>query len=136
VLDHGAIVQAAGEGRIASATRADYAAGAVAVLTGEGHENATYELGGDTAWSHAEYAAEVNRQTSQAITYTSVSPEAYTGILTSAGLPEMYAGIMADADASIARGELAGTSGDLSRLTGRPTTPIAETIAAALRRED
>ncbi|WP_433476411.1 SDR family oxidoreductase [Spirillospora sp. CA-142024] len=134
VLEHGAIVQAAGEGRIASATRADYAAGAVAVLTGEGHQNKTYELGGDAAWSHAEYAAEVSGQTGKEITYTPVSPEAYIDILVSAGVPKMYADIMADADACIAKGELAGTSGDLSRLIGRPTTPITDTIATALRR--
>lgn len=133
VLEQGVIVQAAGEGRIASATRADYAAAAVAVLTGTGHEGATYELSGDAAWSYAEYAAEVSRQAGQTITYNPVSPEAYIGMLTGAGLPELYARIMADAEASMANGELAGVNGQLSHLIGRPTTPIAGTIAAALR---
>ncbi len=62
VLEHNAVVAAAGEGRVSSASRADYAAAAVAVLTGEGHENTTYELGGDEAWSFAEYAAELSRR--------------------------------------------------------------------------
>ncbi len=133
VLAHGAVVQAAGEGRVASAARADYAAAAVAVLTGEGHEGRTYELSGDTAWGFAEYAAELSRQTGKEITYNAVTEDAYAGILTGAGLPEPLARILAGVDTSIANGELAGTSGDLSRLTGRPTTPIADSITAALK---
>ncbi|MDN0193660.1 SDR family oxidoreductase [Streptomyces sp. S.PNR 29] len=132
VLEHGAVVQAAGEGRVSSAARADYAAAAVAVLTGEGHENTTYELGGDEAWSFAEYAAELSRQTGKEIVYNPVSVEAYTGILTGAGLPEPLAAILAGVDASIEKGELEVRTGDLSRLTGRPTTPLAEAIKAAL----
>ncbi|NEA68129.1 NAD(P)H-binding protein [Streptomyces sp. SID12488] len=131
-LEHG-VTQAAGEGRVASAARADYAAAAVAVLTGEGHENSTYELSGDTNWSFAEYAAEVSKQSGKDVAYNAVSVEVLIGILTGVGLPEGLATILAGVDASIAQGELAGTPGDLSRLTGRPTTPIAESIAAALK---
>lgn len=133
VLEHGAVVQAAGEGRISSASRADYAAAAVAVLTGEGHENKAYELGGDEAWGFAEYAAELSRQTGREIAYTPVSAEAYTGILTGAGLPAPLAAILAGVEASIEKGELIVTTGDLSRLTGRPATPLAEAVAAGLR---
>ncbi|GAA3496143.1 SDR family oxidoreductase [Streptomyces prasinosporus] len=133
VLEHRAVVAAAGEGRVSSASRADYAAAAVAVLTGEGHENTTYELGGDEAWSFAEYAAELSRQTGEEISYRPVTAEALTGILTGAGLPEPLAGILAGVDASIEKGELVVGSGDLSRLTGRPTTPLAEAVAAALK---
>ncbi|MBO7938994.1 SDR family oxidoreductase [Streptomyces sp. S9] len=133
VLAHDAVVSAAGEGRISSASRADYAAAAVAVLTGEGHENRTYELGGDEAWSLTEYAAELSRQTGREIVHTPVSTEALTGILTGAGLPEPFAAILAGVDASIEKGELVVTSGDLSRLIGRPTTPVTEAITAALK---
>ncbi|MFF8591485.1 SDR family oxidoreductase [Streptomyces sp. NPDC015220] len=132
VLAHGAIVQAAGEGRLSSAARADYAAAAVAVLTGEGHENKTYELGGDEAWGFAEFAAELSRRTGREIGYRQVSVEEYQGILAGAGLPEPVAAILAGVDASIEKGELVVDSGDLSRLTGRPTTPLAEAITAAL----
>ncbi|WP_318201943.1 SDR family oxidoreductase [Streptomyces sp. SCL15-4] len=133
VLEHGAVVQAAGDGRVSSAARADYAAAAVAVLTGEGHENATYELGGDEAWSFAEYAAELSRQTGREIAYRPVSVEDLTGILAGAGLPAPVAGILAAVDASIAAGELTVSSGDLSRLIGRPTTPLAQAVTAALK---
>ncbi|MGW2646817.1 SDR family oxidoreductase [Streptomyces sp. NPDC001393] len=133
VLEHGAVVQAAGDGRVSSAARADYAAAAVAVLTGEGHENTTYELGGDEAWDFAEYAAELSRQTGKEIVYNAVSVEAFAGILTGAGLPGPLASILAGVDASIEKGELVVSSGDLSRLIGRPTTPLAEAVTAALK---
>ncbi|MER5975570.1 SDR family oxidoreductase [Streptomyces sp. NPDC001857] len=133
VLEHSAVVAAAGEGRVSSAARADYAAAAVAVLTGEGHEGKTYELGGDEAWSFAEYAAELSRQTGKEIVYKDVPAEALVAILTGAGLPGPFAEILAGVDASIAKGELVVSSGDLSRLAGRPTTPLSEAITAALK---
>ncbi|MFM9588795.1 SDR family oxidoreductase [Streptomyces scabiei] len=133
VLQYNAVTHAAGEGRVSSASRADYAAAAVAVLTGEGHENQTYELGGDIAWSFAEYAAELSAQTGKEIANNPVPGDALVGILTGAGLPEGFAAVLAGVDASIEKGELAISSGDLSRLIGRPTTPLADSIATALK---
>ncbi|MEU5272812.1 SDR family oxidoreductase [Streptomyces hygroscopicus] len=133
VLEHGAVVGAAGEGRVASASRADYAAAAVAVLTGEGHEGKTYELSGDTAWSFAEYADVVAAQSGKKIVYRVVSTEEVRTILTGSGMPEPVAAILSDVEAAIERGRLAATPGDLSRLIGRPTTPIADSVAAALK---
>jgi NAD(P)H dehydrogenase (quinone) len=133
VLEYSAVVAAAGEGRVSSASRADYAAAAAAVLTGEGHENRTYELGGDEAWSFAEYAAELSRQTGKEIAYNAVSVDAFTEILAGAGLPGPLAAVIAGVDASVEKGELVVDSGDLGRLIGRPTTPIAESITAALK---
>ncbi|WP_329118749.1 SDR family oxidoreductase [Streptomyces sp. NBC_01465] len=132
VLAHGAVVANAGEGRVASAARADYAAAAAAVLVSDGHIGAVYELSGDTAWSLAEYAAEVAKATGKEIAYNNVPASVHQEILVGAGLPEGFAAILVDVDEAIERGRLAGTSGDLARLIGRPTTPISETIAAAL----
>ncbi|MGY5030451.1 SDR family oxidoreductase [Streptomyces sp. 900116325] len=132
VLAHGAVVSNAGEGRVASATRADYAAAAAAVLTGEGHLGKAYELSGDVAWSLAEYAAEVSEATGKEIAYNGVPAAVHQEILVGAGLPEEFAAILVDVDEAIARGLLAGTNGDLARLLGRPTTPLAETVAAAV----
>lgn len=55
-------------------------------------------------------------------------------MLVGAGVPEGYARALADADLGIQRGELYTDSRDLSRLIGRPTTPLREAVAAALRR--
>ncbi|MFJ7194378.1 MULTISPECIES: SDR family oxidoreductase [unclassified Streptomyces] len=132
VLEHGAVVANAGDGRVASATRADYAAAAAAVLTGEGHIGAVYELSGDVAWSLAEYAAEISKATGKEIEYKNVPASVHQEILVGAGVPEFFAEILVDVDEAIGRGLLATTSGDLARLTGRPTTPLAETVAAAV----
>ncbi|MFD4135484.1 SDR family oxidoreductase [Streptomyces goshikiensis] len=132
VLEHGAVVGSAGAGRVASAARADYAAAAAVVLTGDGHLGRVYELSGDTAWSLEEYAAEVAAQAGREVAYTEVPAEAHLSILTGAGLPEGFAALLVDVDAAISRGRLAGTGGDLSRLIGRPTTPVSEAIAGAL----
>ncbi len=99
-LEHGTVVSSAGNGRVASAARADYAAAAVAVLTEDGHAGAAYELSGDVAWSFDEYAA----QSGKAITHSVVTGAQHQEILTGAGLPEPFAALLTDVDAAIARG--------------------------------
>jgi NAD(P)H dehydrogenase (quinone) len=131
-LEHG-VVGSAGDGRIASASRRDYAAAAAAVLTGEGHEKKAYELNGDTAFTLTEYAAELAKQSGTEVAYNNVPAETHLQILLDAGLPEVFAPILVDVDNAIERGLLAGRGTDLTDLIGRPTTPIADTIAAALK---
>jgi len=131
-LEHGAIFGSADEGRISAAARADFAEAAAAVLTGEGHEGAVYELGGDTAFTMAELAAEVTKQSGTTVVYRDMPVEAYTKVLIQAGVPEPAAAVYADVDVAIARGDLFIDSGDLHRLIGRPTTPLSDAIAAAL----
>jgi NAD(P)H dehydrogenase (quinone) len=131
-LEHG-VVGSAGDGRIGSASRRDFAAAAAVVLTAEGHEKKAYELNGDTSWSLAEYAAEVSKQSGKDVAYNNVPGDVLLGILTGAGVPDPFAAILVDVDKAIERGLLAGHGSDLSRLIGRPTTPIASSIAAALK---
>jgi NAD(P)H dehydrogenase (quinone) len=132
-LEHG-VVGSTGDGRVGSATRQDFAEAAAAVLVGEGHENQAYELSGDEAWTLAEYAAELSKQSGKEVAYADVPPEALRGILLGAGLPEQFAEILVDVDVSgISRGLLQGGNGDLSRLIGRPTTSLTDTIAVALK---
>ena len=133
-LTHGALVGSAGEGRIAAATRADYAAAAAAVLTGSGHENKVYELAGDNAFTMAELAAEVSRKAGRTIAYNNLAPEQYQGVLEGAGVPKPFAAVLADSDVGASRGDLNDSSGDLRRLIGRPTTPLADAVAVAFKR--
>lgn len=128
----GTIAGAAGAGRIAAATRADFAA-AIAAAAGAGHENKAYELAGDQPFTMDELAAEVSAQSGQQITYANLPAEEYTKILIQAGLPEPYAAILADSDLAIERGDLTTTSTDLRDLIGRPTTSLADAIAQALK---
>ncbi|WP_031524107.1 SDR family oxidoreductase [Streptomyces sp. NRRL F-5123] len=133
VLEHGVVIGNAGEGRVASAARADYAAAAAVVLATDGHENRAYELSGDTAWSFPEYAAVVAELSGRPVAYQDISGEQRLEILTGVGVPAAFAEVLVDVDNAIARGLLAGTSGDLARLLGRPTTTLRETVTTELR---
>ncbi|GJF28336.1 NAD(P)-dependent oxidoreductase [Kitasatospora sp. NE20-6] len=131
-VERGVVLGSSGDGPVASATRADYAAAAVAVLTGEGHENRAYELSGDEAWTQSAYAAELAAQSGRPVAYVDVTPQEHRAALVGAGLPEGFADILVDVDAAIGRGELARDRGVLSTLIGRPTTPLADSVKAAL----
>jgi NAD(P)H dehydrogenase (quinone) len=132
-LEHGAVLGSAGDGRVSAATRADYAAAAATILTTEGHQNQTYELGGDQAFTLAELAAEITVQTGTPVRYTDLPQPEHARALTTAGLPQPVADILADADQGLHRGELRTDSGHLRHLINRPTTTLAEAITATLQ---
>jgi NAD(P)H dehydrogenase (quinone) len=133
ILERGAIVNSVAPGsRLATAPRIDYAEAAAVVMHNDGHLNKAYELGGDTAWTLEEFAEEVSRQSGKKVVHTIITPEEQKAILTGAGVPAAFAEILVDVDEAISQGALSATPGDLSRLIGRPTTPLADTIAAAL----
>ncbi|WP_158792765.1 SDR family oxidoreductase [Granulicella sp. L60] len=131
-LQQGAFIGASNGGGFAAATRAEYAAAAVAVLTEEGHENKVYELGGDTPFTRAELAAEVSKQTGQTIGYHDLPEAEYEKILASF-LPPEVARIIADAEMHAAHGALDDQSHTLSRLIGHSTMPLGQVVADALR---
>ncbi|GAB3007258.1 SDR family oxidoreductase [Amycolatopsis acidiphila] len=129
----GSFIGSAGEGRTASAARADYAAAAVAVLTGEGHENKVYELSGDVAWTRAELGATLSDVSGKPVTYRDLTPEEHQAALVEAGLPEATAQFVVALDGNTRDGLLAETSGELRQLIGRPTTPIAAYVADVVK---
>ncbi len=133
-LAHGALVGSAGEGRIAAATRADYAAAAIQVLTTPGHEHKVYELGGDSPFSLSEFAAEVARQTGKPLVYQDLPAEQYERVLVGAGVPEGFARILVDSSVQSSRDALNDGSHTLRHLIGRPTTPLAAALGASLKR--
>ncbi|WP_109466616.1 NmrA family NAD(P)-binding protein [Albibacillus kandeliae] len=131
--EHGAVIGAAGEGRIAAAARADYAAAAAAVLADPAaHAGKTYELAGDTAFTLADLAAEIARQSGKPVTYQDMPQAAYAEALKGFGLPGPFAEILADSDVGASRGGLFDDSHALSALIGRPTTPMSEMVKSAL----
>lgn len=131
-LLHGAFIGAAGSGRIASATRADYAAAAAAVLAQPVGGNRTYELAGDTSYTLAELVAELNRQTGRTVVYQDLPQQAFEAALVGAGLPAPFAALLVDSDAGAAKGALFDDGHQLGTLIGRPTTPLAVAMKAAL----
>lgn len=132
-LQHGVILGSAGDGRFSTAARADYAAAAVAVLTGEDQADKVYELAGDTAYTLAELAAEVGRQSGKDVAYQNLPRVEFRTALVSVGFPEPLADLLADSDVGASKGGLFDDSHQLSRLIGRPTTPLAASVEAALR---
>jgi len=131
-LQYGAVMGSAKDGRIASAARADYAAAAAAVLTKEGQAGQVYELAGDTAYTLAELAAEIASQSGKPVVYNDLPQAAYADALVQVGLPEGFAALLADSDVGASKGALFDDSHQLSRLIGRPTTPLAEVVKTAL----
>jgi NAD(P)H dehydrogenase (quinone) len=129
----GGFIGSAGDGRVATAARADLAAAAVAVLTGEGHENKIYELDGEVAWTYADLAAEIGKVTGNEVVYTDLPAEQHRTALTAAGLPAQFIEMVVGLDANTKDGLLSDTSGQLRALIGRAPTPIATTIAEIVK---
>lgn len=130
-LEHGAVLGAAGDGRVSAATRADYASAAAAVLTLDDQAGKVYELGG-SSYTLAEYAEELSAQTGQPVAYQDLPTDEYAAVLAGAGLPDAVATIYADSDRGIKAGDLHVDSGHLEQLIGRPSTPLADAIQAQL----
>ncbi|QMR76395.1 SDR family oxidoreductase [Enterobacter sp. RHBSTW-00175] len=131
-LEHGVFIGAAGEGKIASATRADYAAAAATVISQDGHAGKVYELAGDNAWTLSELAAELSKQSGKNVAYQNLSEADFAAALKSVGLPAGLADMLADSDTGASKGGLFDDSHTLSKLIGRPTTPLAESVKAIL----
>jgi len=128
--ENGAIVASVGNGRVASASRKDYAEAAAVVLTGEGYEGQVFELSGDIAWNFDDLASAIGTIVGKEVVYTRLTPDEHAAMLTSFGLDEGTVGFVVALDGNIRDGLLGVTNGDLSRLIGRPTTPLAEGLAA------
>ncbi|NIG77120.1 SDR family oxidoreductase [Klebsiella sp. Ap-873] len=131
-IQHGVFIGSAGEGKIASATRADYAAAAAKVLTLDNQAGKVYELAGDHGWTLAELAAEVSQQSGKPVVYQNLNEADFKAALQGAGLPEGFAALLANSDAGAEKGGLFDDSHQLSKLIGRPTTPLRDSVKGAL----
>lgn len=131
-LATGTVIGSAGDGRVSAASRRDYAEAAAAVLLEEHPAPGVHELGGDEAFTLAEFAAEVAAASGQQVEYRDLSEADHATALAEAGVPGPFAAILADSDQGLARGDLLVESGELRTLIGRPTTPVADAVRAAL----
>lgn len=131
-LEHGVFIGAAGEGKIASATRADYAAAAARVIAEDGHAGKVYELAGDHGWTLSELAAELAKQSGKNVVYQNLSQADFAAALKSVGLPAGLADMLADSDVGASKGGLFDDSHTLSKLIGRPSTSLAESVKGIL----
>jgi NAD(P)H dehydrogenase (quinone) len=131
-LKGGAFLGSAKDGKISSAPRADYAEAAAIVLTDESYKGKTFELAGDSSYTLSDLAAEVSKQSGESIPYKDIPEQEYANILKNIGLPEGMANAFASWDVNASKGDLFDDSKTLSKILGRPTTPISESIKAAL----
>ncbi|MFS6528322.1 SDR family oxidoreductase [Microbacterium aurugineum] len=126
----GVLTAGTGDGRVASASRRDFAEAAAVVALEDGHIGEVYELGGDVAWTYSDLAAAFSEITGRPVTFVPVTSDEQVAALRDAGLDEGTAGFVAALDAGIKGGALADTDGTLARLIGRPTTPLVEGLRA------
>jgi len=131
-IEHGVFIGAAGDGKIASATRADYAAAAAKVMSEDGHAGKVYELAGDNAWTLSELAAELGKQSGKNVRYQNLSEADFSAALKSVGLPAGLAEMLADSDVGASKGGLFDDSRTLSKLLQRPTTPLSDSVKSIL----
>lgn len=131
-LQHGAFIGSTGEGKISSASRADYAAAAAKVMTLDDQAGKVYELAGDNGWTLAELTAEITKQSGKTVVYQNLPEADFKAALLGAGLPEGLAAMLANSDVGASKGGLFDDSRQLSQLIGRPTTTLADSLRAAL----
>lgn len=128
-LEHGVFISAAGDGKIAAATRADYAAAAARIISEEGHAGKIYELAGDEGWTLSQLAAELAQQSGKKVVYQNLSEADFAAALKGFGLPAGLAEMLADSDIGASKGGLFDDSHTLSTLIKRPTTSLAESVS-------
>lgn len=129
----GAFIGSAGDGKISSATRADLAEAAAVVLAGPVQDGKVYELAGDETYTLSDLTAEISRQTGKTIPYKNLSEAEYANALKGFGLPEGLAQAIAGWDIGASKNDLFDDGKQLSKLIGRPTTPLSEVVKAALK---
>lgn len=129
----GVVVTSARNGRVSSAARADYAEAAAVALIGDGHDNAVYELGGDTAWTMRDLVNTFAEVLGQPVSLREVDTDEHVSVLREAGLDDGTIGFITTLDTNTADDTLLVTSGDLSRLIGRPTRPIDDAVRSWAR---
>ncbi|SNY68522.1 SDR family oxidoreductase [Enterobacter sp. CC120223-11] len=131
-IEHGVFIGSAGEGKIAAAPRADYAAAAARVISSDGHAGKIYELAGDNAWTLSELASELSKQSGKPVSYQNLSEADFAAALKGVGLPAGLADMLADSDIGASKGGLFDDSHTLSKLIQRPTTPLSESVKSIL----
>lgn len=132
-VDGGAYIGSASNGRISSASRADYAEAAAVVITNESHKGKIYELAGDDSYTLHDLAAEVSKQSGKKIPYKNLTEGEYIDALKSFNVPGPLAEAIAGWDVSASNDDLYDDSHQLSLIIGRPTTPLSESVREALK---
>lgn len=131
-LQNGAFIGSAGEGKISSAARNDYAEAAALIVAENNHQGKTLELSGDEFYTLTDLAKELSAQAGKEIPYQNLSENDFTKALEQVGLPEPVAQVYAGFDTAASKGDLYDEGTTLSQLLGRKTTSLSEVIKNTL----
>lgn len=131
-VEQGAIIGSAGDGKISSATREDYAEALAETIINDDHTGKTYELAGDQTYTMQDLAAEVSKQTGKNIEFVNLPEAEYAQKLQEMGLPEGMAKAFASLDYSASKNDLHDEGGELARLINRPTTSLSQAVKSGL----
>ncbi len=132
-IRHGALLGSTGGGLISAASRADYAAAAAAILSGDPVGGRVYELAGDEAFTLSDVAAVLSEAGGRTVAYRDLAQDQYGEALARAGVPPSFAAALAEYSAKAAGGILADDTRTLSRVIGRPTEALRDVVLRALR---
>lgn len=124
----GQLVTNFGDGGAAYVTRADCAAVAAGVLTGEGHEGKAYDVTGPHAYTAADLADLATEKSGKPVEVVQVDDEAYTAGLVSAGLPDFIAPLLTSFGTATRLGKLATVTDVVEQVGGRKPTPLSALI--------
>jgi len=124
----GQLVTNIGDGGAAYVTRADCAAVAAGVLTGEGHESKAYDVTGPHAYTAADLAELATQKSGNPVEVVQVDDEAYTAGLVSAGLPDFIAPLLTSFGTATRLGKLATVTDVVEQVGGRTPTPLSALV--------
>jgi NAD(P)H dehydrogenase (quinone) len=132
VVSSGVLIGSSGNGKISSASRADYAEADVAVLTTDGHIGKVYELAGDVSFTMSDLAKVITEVSGKNVQYKNLTVNEYAEALVQSGMPEGLAQFFAGTHVSTEKGDLFDDGHQLSSLIGRQTTPLSTEIEMTL----
>ena len=126
----GVIRGPAGDGRVAAVARDDVAEVATAVLTGDGHEDQTYDLTGPEAFTLAEAAEEIARASGRLVTFENETVEEAYASRRPSGAADFEIDGWVSTYTAIAAGELDAVSDCVERFVDRPPIGLAAWLRA------
>jgi NAD(P)H dehydrogenase (quinone) len=128
---HG-VLTGLGEESVAYVSRDDLAAAAAAVLTGEGHDGAIYQISGPERLTGREKAAHVSAVLGRKIGFLVMDEAGLRDGLNQAGIPATFVDAIIEGKREAASHNYDYLSGDVERLTGRKPRSLSAVLAEAL----
>lgn len=122
-------------GKTSYVARDDIAAAIAAVLANPPAADATYTLTGSESFTNEQIAEMASATIGKPLTVVNVTDEQLAGGMKAAGLPDAIIPTLVSFDAAARAGNLGVITGDVEKLSGRKSKPLAEFIkdnAAAL----